>query len=32
MFNAIEGEDEIADRASSTLYNIRRSLKEKIIL
>ncbi|WP_434304200.1 endonuclease MutS2 [Clostridium botulinum] len=29
IFNAIEGEDEIADRASSTLYNIRRSLKEK---
>ncbi|MGO5059251.1 endonuclease MutS2 [Clostridium sporogenes] len=29
IFNAIEGEDEISDRASSTLYNIRRSLKEK---
>ncbi|WP_251860939.1 endonuclease MutS2 [Clostridium sp. Marseille-Q2269] len=29
IFSAIEGEDEIADRASSTLYNIRRSLKEK---
>ncbi|KOR26081.1 endonuclease MutS2 [Clostridium sp. L74] len=29
IFNAIEGEDEVADKASSTLYNIRRSLKEK---
>lgn len=29
IFSAIEGEDEIADRASSTLYNIRKSLKEK---
>lgn len=27
--NAIVGEDEIADKASSTLYGIRRSLKEK---
>lgn len=27
--NAIVGEDEISDRASATLFNIRRSLKEK---
>lgn len=29
IFNAIIGEDEISDKASTTLYNIRRSLKEK---
>lgn len=29
IFNAIIGEEEISDRASQTLYNIRRSLKEK---
>lgn len=29
IFLAIEGEEEISDRASSTLYNIRRSLKDK---
>jgi DNA mismatch repair protein MutS2 len=29
IFNAIIGEDEISDRASSTLSNIRRTLKEK---
>ena len=29
IFNAIIGEDEISDRASSTLFNIRRSLKDK---
>lgn len=29
IFLAIEGEDEISDRASSTLYNLRRSLKDK---
>ncbi len=29
IFNAIIGEDEISDRASDTLYNIRRSLKDK---
>ncbi|MBC2580259.1 endonuclease MutS2 [Clostridium sp. DJ247] len=29
IFMAIVGEDEISDRASSTLYNIRKSLKDK---
>lgn len=29
IFNAIIGEEEISDRASSTLYNIRRALKDK---
>lgn len=29
IYNAIIGEEEISDRASSTLYNIRRSLKDK---
>ncbi len=29
IFNAIIGENEISDRASQTLFNIRRSLKEK---
>ena len=29
IFNAIIGENEISDRASSTLYNIRKSLKDK---
>jgi len=29
IFNAIIGEDEISDRASQTLFNIRRALKEK---
>lgn len=29
IFIAIESEDEVSDRASSTLYNIRRSLKDK---
>jgi DNA mismatch repair protein MutS2 len=29
IFNAIVSEDEISDRASTTLFNIRRSLKEK---
>jgi len=29
IFNAIISEDEISDKASTTLYNIRRSLKEK---
>lgn len=29
IFNAIVSEDEISDRASSTLFNIRRSLKDK---
>lgn len=29
IFLAIEGEEEISDRASSTLYNLRRSLKDK---
>lgn len=29
IFNAIEGEEEISDRASSALYSIRRSLKDK---
>lgn len=30
IFNAIISEEEISDRASSALYNIRRSLKEKV--
>ncbi|MDP4143913.1 MAG: endonuclease MutS2 [Bacillota bacterium] len=29
IFNAIIGEDEISDRASATLFNIRKSLKDK---
>jgi DNA mismatch repair protein MutS2 len=29
IFNAIIGEEEISDKASQTLYNIRRSLKDK---
>lgn len=29
IFTAIVGEDEVSDKASQTLYNIRRSLKEK---
>ncbi|GIM28695.1 endonuclease MutS2 [Clostridium polyendosporum] len=29
VFTAIVGEDEVSDKASQTLYNIRRSLKEK---
>lgn len=29
IYNAIIGEEEISDRASSTLYNVRRSLKDK---
>lgn len=29
IFNAIAGENEISDKASTTLYNIRRSLKDK---
>jgi DNA mismatch repair protein MutS2 len=29
IFNAVVGEEEISDRASTTLYNIRRSLKDK---
>lgn len=29
IFNAILGEEEISDRASTTLYNIRRALKDK---
>lgn len=30
IFNAIISEEEISDRASSTLFNIRRSLKDKV--
>lgn len=29
IFNAIAGEEEISDRASTTLYNIRRALRDK---